>query len=74
MLLKGDVNGNGAIDIDDALLVNLYALGKINLSEEQINAANIVESPSGEITSADAFAIQRHILGMAVINGDKFYY
>lgn len=73
MILKGDVNNNGIIDIDDAVLIDLYVLGKVSLTDEQIEAANIVESPSGTITVADAFAIQRHILGTAVINGDKFY-
>ena len=74
MILKGDVNNNGIIDIDDAVLIQLYVFGKISLTNEQIEAANIVESPAGTITTVDAYAIQRHILGMAVINGDKFYF
>lgn len=73
MLLKGDVDGNGTIDIDDALMIQLYVFGKVSLTDEQIEAADIVGTSSSTITTADAFAIQRHILGTAVINKDKFY-
>lgn len=73
MLLKGDVDGNGTIDIDDPLLIQLYVFGKVSLTDEQIEAADILRDTSKKVNTADAYAIQRHINGLSVINGDKFY-
>ena len=55
---KGDVNRDGDITINDALLVLQYSTGEITLDEDQKNRADT--NGDGKINSADALWILQH--------------
>ena len=51
----GDVSQNGEITVDDALLALQFSIGKIQLSDEQKNLANVdSETGEGGVTVSDA--------------------
>ena len=60
--VPGDVNGSGAIETGDALLVLRYMLGVETLTEEQLAAADF--DGSGTVDQADALLILRAALGI----------
>lgn len=60
--VPGDVNGSGAIETGDALLVLRYMLGMETLTEEQLAAADF--DGSGTVDQADALLILRAALGI----------
>lgn len=60
--VPGDVNGSGAIETGDALLVLRYMLGMGTLTEEQLTAADF--DGSGTVDQADALFILRAALGI----------
>lgn len=60
--LKGDVNGDGAVDAADAVLVQRYDAGMITLSETQLKAADI--NSDGTVDAADAVLIVRLDAGL----------
>ena len=66
MTIKGDLNGDGRITLEDLKLVEAYLLG----FEETTNA--ILESgdinSDGTIDVVDFAAIKRHLLGIKIIN------
>ena len=45
----GDVNADGAIDLDDVLLVNDYYLEKVELTDDQIAAADVDQNGTVDI-------------------------
>lgn len=59
---KGDINGNGYIDITDYIIVRLTLLGTIALSEEERSAADVDEN--GVINATDYIIIRLHLLGI----------
>ena len=59
--VPGDVNGSGAIETGDALLILRYMLGVETLTEEQLAAADF--DGSGTVDQADALLILRAALG-----------
>ncbi|WP_413409362.1 dockerin type I repeat-containing protein [Paenibacillus amylolyticus] len=54
-VLKGDVDGNGAVTANDALMVTKYLKGKITLTPEQIILADM--NNDGIIDNADVVSI-----------------
>lgn len=59
--VKGDINGDGVVKINDLILVQSHILGKTNLTGEKFYAADI--SGDGSIKINDLVMIQSHILG-----------
>ena len=58
----GDADGNGDVEMADALLVLRYVLGLEQLPEAQ--AAYCDVNGDGVITATDALMIMRYILGL----------
>jgi hypothetical protein len=58
---KGDVNGNGAVDIVDALLIAQYYVG---LNPAGFIAANADTNCSGSIDIVDALVVARYYVGL----------
>ena len=52
---KGDVNGDAAVDKQDAALVLKYVMGSADLDEKQLDAADVQED--GKVELKDAIAI-----------------
>ena len=63
--LLGDVNGDGFVDITDALLVMRYAMGLITLTPAQLQRAN-VNGDSG-VDISDALIIMRVAMGLITL-------
>ena len=61
-LLPGDSDNSGAVNVADALLALRYAMGLINASELNTQAADM--DGNGSITVADAITILRMALGL----------
>lgn len=61
-VLKGDVNGDGTVDAADAVLVQRYDAGMINLSKTQLKAADV--NSDGTVDAADAVLIMRFDAGL----------
>lgn len=60
----GDVSQNGEITVDDALLALQFSIGKIQLSDEQKNLANVdSETGEGGVTVSDALLILQFAVG-----------
>lgn len=59
--VKGDVNGDGNIDISDLAMVKAKMLGKITLSNEYSKSSDI--NGDGKIDISDLAMIKAHMLG-----------
>ncbi len=59
---RGDVDGNGKIDILDAITVNQAILSKTSLTETQLLAADI--NGDGKPDSSDSLSIMKYIVGL----------
>lgn len=57
----GDIDGDGAIEMDDALMLMRYAMGTENLTEEQITRADV--NGDGVVDIFDALMALRMALG-----------
>jgi hypothetical protein len=66
MIIKGDLNGDGMITYADLVILRAYLLEKISLTDNQILAADI--SGEGNISIFDVSKLQRHLLGIEMIN------
>lgn len=66
MIIKGDVNGDGKITIEDLIQIQLHILGAIELVGDAFWAADT--NNDGQITILDLANIQKHLLGVQVIN------
>lgn len=64
--LKGDVNGDGQILFDDAILVLYIATGLMGSTNDQKCAADMDDD--GEVRSNDAILILREVTGLAAPN------
>ena len=60
--LCGDLNGNGTVDVSDAILLLRYITGLVTLTPEQQRLADV--NGDGEINVADAVLILRYIVGL----------
>ena len=59
--IKGDVNGDGKIDISDLAMIKGYMLGKTSLSGVKFNAADI--NADSKIDISDLAMVKAHMLG-----------
>ncbi len=65
--LAGDVNGDGRIDVADAILVLRHIVGLLDIGEEYGPEALVrgrVSGPTGGINVGDAILILRYIVGL----------
>ncbi len=60
----GDVNLNGRVEVNDAILVLRHIVGLDRLSSVQLKRAAVNGKGSGEITVQDAILILRYIVGL----------
>ena len=58
----GDVDLNGEINMDDAILTMQYYLRKATLTDQQVKNANVVNSADSEVDMDDAIAIMQYYL------------
>lgn len=63
--LKGDVNSDGKVGIDDVTYIQKYLANLAEFTEEQMALADV--NKDGEVNIDDATLIQKHLVGMAVI-------
>ena len=67
VVLYGDVNGDGSIDLLDLTICKRHVLGITGLSGPFAEAANVNRSSDG-INILDLTYLKRHILGIQAIN------
>ncbi len=60
--IKGDVNGDGSINVIDALFVSQYTVGIRTLSSSQLAAADV--NGDGQVTVVDALFIAQYTVGL----------
>lgn len=65
IVVKGDVNGDGNIDISDLAMVKAKMLGKINLSNEYSKSSDV--NGDGSVDISDLAMIKAHMLGKITI-------
>lgn len=61
-IVYGDVNGDGMIDVDDAVKVLKHIVGLLNLDGEQVQAADV--NGDGHVNLYDAILILRYLMGL----------
>ena len=66
VIIYGDVDGSGIINARDLLMLQRYILKKIDLLPIQIRAS-VIDKQNDEPKAVDLLKIQRHILGLYVI-------
>lgn len=59
--IKGDVNGDGNIDLSDLAMIKAKMLGKINISNSNLKASDI--NMDGSVDLSDLAMIKAHMLG-----------
>ncbi len=58
---KGDINGDGEIDLTDLARIKRYIIREINFTSEQFSAADV--NSDGDVNLTDLAKIIRHIIG-----------
>lgn len=66
LIIYGDVNGDGKIDVLDMIKVNRHILGLEKLSGNCLEAADVTKTKDG-VNILDLIYINRHILGTTTI-------
>ena len=61
----GDVNGDGSIDVYDALIVQKYSVDLVELNDEELARADVNHDNSVDVY--DATLIQKHAVGKYII-------
>lgn len=64
-VIKGDVNGDGNINVQDLLRIQKYILGYVDLNASQMKAADTNQDQA--VNAVDLLRVQKHILGYLVI-------
>lgn len=65
MIIKGDINGNGKIGLEDMCLGRAHILEVIHLDEPNLEALDV--NNDGNYSSADLFDMNRHQLAMEIL-------
>ena len=65
MIIKGDLNGDGKISIEDFCLGQAYILAEINLNERILAALDV--NNDGKYSSVDLYYMNRHQLAMQIL-------
>ncbi len=60
-VIFGDVDGNQEVDVNDAILVYAYVNGKVEFTEDQLNAADV--NGDGEVDVTDAILVYAYVNG-----------
>ena len=72
-LTMGDVNGDGSIDVADAILILRHIVGLVELNHTQLTAANVGGQTDGQgaplVDVSDAILILRYIVGLNELDG-----
>ena len=66
IVVYGDVNGDGAINMLDIIRVNRHIIGKITLQNTFLEAADANRKQDG-VNMLDIIRINRHIIGKSTI-------
>lgn len=66
MIIKGDINGDGKIDGRDARIIQAILLTSVFPEGEKFIAADV--NNDNQITLGDLARINKHILGVKLIN------
>ena len=69
IVVLGDVNSNGEVDLFDYLLIKRTGLGTFKPTETQALAADIITGIGDGVDQTDYIAIKRHLLGSLNIFG-----
>ncbi|MEE3491949.1 M4 family metallopeptidase [Ruminococcus sp.] len=67
VILLGDVDGDGVVDVTDATLIQRYDVEMVELADWQLKAADV--DGDGEVTILDVTWIQRYIAEMKAPEG-----
>jgi hypothetical protein len=59
--IRGDVNGDGVVNINDALLIARYVAG---LNPPNFILANADYNSDGTVSITDALMVARHVAGL----------
>lgn len=65
MIIKGDVNGDGKIGVEDLMIGQAHILRLIQLNSNSQQALDV--SNDGETTSLDLLIMRRHILAVKIL-------
>lgn len=65
-VVKGDINGDGAVDQQDVTLAQKLALGRLEITAERLEAADC--NGDGRITAADVLRIRKAAAGLIRLN------
>lgn len=60
-VIRGDVNGDGAVKIDDATTIQRYLAKYVTLTDAQLKAADI--NGDGQVSISDSTEIQKFLAG-----------
>ena len=66
MIIKGDVNGDFLITIEDVVLATAFFENKLSPEDWQLVAADI--DGDGVVTQQDVLRIGNHVRGIEIIN------
>ena len=61
VIVLGDINGNGRVDIGDYLMIRRHLLDTYTLDDTELAAADVISD--GEVTTSDYIAVKRYFLG-----------
>ena len=66
--VRGDLNADGVVNLDDVIILRQYLAGMIELTDEQIEAGDVYGS-NAEITLDDVIVMRQYLAGIQVEGG-----